>query len=333
MTIQELILSNEYYSYKQLTELLEIPYLRGNAKTKQLNELCEMDKHPSKPRYKLTREYNEVDRELMSLSSKLIEPMLYLLYKDLMRTEGKAKSYSNDELLVLFGIVNSDAKYLRHEGYDELKDVVDLDNMYVDLDLYTISFCKYAITSMRNVIKRIDSNVGFKVDKKCFRLHRGGVNSPYERIDVEPESDKEKEILDIMSVALRKCGYYSCNYDAFMYYADERVKQYYFEICAILTKERLEYDRFTIVTRISYGNEALKLSIKDSEIFLNSYYKNKANNSKGMLDEFWDNEAKQFKIDIVSYCEAITDASCPLRIEEKLKEKRRKERKINNEIN
>ena len=59
--LQMLVDSQSELNYRELTNFLELPYLRGNSKDKQLNELskiCKIEKN--KTRYKITEIYDEI---------------------------------------------------------------------------------------------------------------------------------------------------------------------------------------------------------------------------------------------------------------------------------
>ena len=59
--LQILVDNQSELNYRELTNFLELPYLRGNSKDKQLNELskiCKIEKN--KTRYKITEIYDEI---------------------------------------------------------------------------------------------------------------------------------------------------------------------------------------------------------------------------------------------------------------------------------
>ena len=59
--LQMLVDSQSELNYRELTNFLELPYLRGNSKDKQLSELskiCKIEKN--KTRYKITEIYDEI---------------------------------------------------------------------------------------------------------------------------------------------------------------------------------------------------------------------------------------------------------------------------------
>lgn len=333
-TLKELIESKKGYTYKELTNLLEIEYKSGYAKTKQLNELCEYIKEGTK--YYIIREYDEVDRVMMNLSRGLLEPMLYLLYEDLSNCSGGAKSYSKDELLILLGIVNTDMRHIRHGDEATLLDADVISEEDLSMVEYTKVAGKFFNNSVDNVLKRVKKNVGFEVIK-TFRLHKterldNGMVL-YSRLDVTPMSEESRIIGNIRTKALKECGYPSGNYEAFMYYAKDYLKTKYFELCNRYTRKELGYDRFTIVTRISVGEKTLKFTKEHNQKMIDDYYKDKTNGQKDIMDLFWDKDKGKFKINVEEYYNLITDKSNPLQAESKLRKyrKRIEEERENND--
>lgn len=310
-TLRELIESNKEYTYKELCELLDIPKLNGYSKKKQLEELCEWEKNGTK--YKLIREYTDLDREVIKASGDLMLPMMNQLYKNLSKTLNGVVVYSNDELMEALGIVNIDNKYIRHSDYEDLKDLIDLEGEYRDLDLYSKIASEFIINSLRRALERLNKHAGFDVNTKAFRLHRFR-NGKYERLDVAPESELHKKILDIRYKALKDCGYTSGNYEAFMYYGNAKLKEYYINRCNYYCSDILGWDKFTNVIRITFGADALRCTKEYTENKLKQYYNKKVNGCKSIDVEFWEDDEGNFRIDLEEYYRLITDKSCPLKI-------------------
>ena len=106
--LQMLVDSQSELNYRELTNFLELPYLRGYSKDKQLSELskiCKIEK--DKTRYKITEIYNSalIKKDGKSTTLPDIE---YILLSQLSKSDIDGTLFvSNKELLRLCYMINN----------------------------------------------------------------------------------------------------------------------------------------------------------------------------------------------------------------------------------
>lgn len=223
-------------SYRELTNFLELPYLSGNSKDKQLNELsrvCKLEK--IKTKYTVTEVYDSflLAKDGKSVTLPNIE---YILLAQLSKNDINGTLFvSNKELLKLCYMINNNYYAILNDknrnsalignkyGFDD-SFIEYVDKAYDILKPSLIN----ALKSMTNK-KEIVITTGYKAFKK---------NGTFVCASVTDELGEE--LFKIQGEAMNQLGVVKYS-DFWGRYINK--KQEYFELCNKIVKEKSENDQ------------------------------------------------------------------------------------------
>lgn len=301
--LQMIVDNKAELNYRELTNFLELPYLRGCSKDKQLNELsriCKLEKNKTK--YKITEIY---DKRIIKLTQKsgrttTLPDIEYILLSQLSKSDIEGTLFaSNKELLKMCYMINNNYYAILN---DKNKNSVFIGEKYGFDD----SFIEY-VDKAYDILKPSLINA-LKSMSSCKEI---AVTTGYKAIKgnhivcASVTDELGEELFHIQGTAMRKLGVNKYS-DFWGRYINRR--QDYYELCNAMVKYKSEndpkwiqngwdFDKFyqcyaiTLnVSKMKFDLETLQKSKQD----LNTITKDKIHNTKLLRDLSYNDIDKWF---------------------------------------
>jgi hypothetical protein len=279
--------SKELYTYKEVCELLNIPFLKGNSQIKQLRELlvlCDYEKQGHKYDFIRLRS----DTEMISYDNRTsYAPYIEYWLSDAFSKNKFRDKLSNGvmfismrDLLVDSGMVNGNFRYLQGDYNEGKRRYIAFKHKeefsYYDLNVFTDKAYREILKPIvRNAMISMDNRGSIKIERG-YRMYRFNADHSYEIKQFTVVSKDGQKILSITNRALAFVGVDKIS--ELYFKRQDKLEEYYAE-CRRLCKEELGYDGFydcyAIVAdenKIQYNIELLKktLNCKIIERFENA---------------------------------------------------------------
>ena len=304
--LQILVDNKAKLNYRELTNFLELPYLRGNAKEHQLSELsriCNIEK--DKTKYEITEIY---DSKLIKLSQKngkstTLPDIEYILLSQLSKSGINGTLFvSNKELLRLCYMINNNYCAIlndKHRNSTFVGEKYGFDDSFIEYvdkayDILKPSLIN-ALKSMSNR-KEIAITTGYKTVKD---------NGTFICASVTDELGEE--LFHIQGKAMEKLGVKKYS-DFWGRYINKR--QDYYDLCNAIVKDKSEndpkwiqngwnFDKFYQCYAITLNVSKMKLDLKSLESVredLNNITKDKIHHTKLLRDLSYNDIDKWFVV-------------------------------------
>lgn len=304
--LQILVDNKAKLNYRELTNFLELPYLRGNAKEHQLSELsriCNIEK--DKTKYEITEIY---DSKLVKLSQKngkstTLPDIEYILLSQLSKSGIDGTLFvSNKELLRLCYMINNNYCAIlndKHRNSTFVGEKYGFDDSFIEYvdkayDILKPSLIN-ALKSMSNR-KEISITTGYKSVKD---------NGTFICASVTDELGEE--LFHIQGKAMEKLGVKKYS-DFWGRYINKR--QDYYDLCNAIVKDKSEndpkwiqndwhFDKFYQCYAITLNVSKMKFDLKSLENVredLNNITKDKIHNTKLLRDLSYNDIDKWFVV-------------------------------------
>lgn len=304
--LQILVDNKAKLNYRELTNFLELPYLRGNAKEHQLSELsrvCNIKK--DKTKYEITEIYNS---KLVRLSQKngkstTLPDIEYILLSQLSKSGIDGTLFvSNKELLRLCYMINNNYYAIlndKHRNSAFIGEKYGFDDSFIEYvdkayDILKPSLIN-ALRSMSNR-KEIAVTTGYKAVKN---------NGTFICASITDELGEE--LFHIQGKAMEKLGVKKYS-DFWGRYINKR--QDYYDLCNAIVKDKSEndikwiqnswnFDKFYQCYAITLNVSKMKFDLKSLENVkedLNNITKDKIHNTKLLRDLSYNDIDKWFVV-------------------------------------
>lgn len=301
--LQMLVDSQSELNYRELTNFLELSYLRGCSKDKQLSELskiCKIEKNKTK--YKITEIYNSalIKKDGKSTTLPDIE---YILLSQLSKSDIDGILFvSNKELLRLCYMINNNYYAIlndKHRNSAFIGEKYGFDDSFIEYvdkayDILKPSLVN-ALKSMSNS-KEIAITTGYKAVKENSTIICASVTD-----------ELGEELFRIQGYAMEKLGVKKYS-DFWGRYINKR--QDYYDLCNAIVKDKSEndpkwiqngwnFDKFYQCYAITLNISKMKFDLKSLQSAredLNGITKDKMHNTKLLRDLSYNDIDKWFMV-------------------------------------